>query len=57
MLAQDKALCSSELHCLLLAHDNSIVGIGELDVLSDVPVDFVHDETSKKLTSVLTDCE
>ncbi|KAF8575924.1 hypothetical protein K439DRAFT_1640928 [Ramaria rubella] len=32
MLAQDEALHSSELHCTLLAPDNSTVGTGELDV-------------------------
>ncbi|KAF8574705.1 hypothetical protein K439DRAFT_1642011, partial [Ramaria rubella] len=56
-LAQDEALCSSELHSTLSAPDDSTVGTGELDVSSDVPLDFVHDETSEKLTSVLTDCE
>ncbi|KAF8574822.1 hypothetical protein K439DRAFT_1641933, partial [Ramaria rubella] len=56
MLAQDKALCSSGLHSTLSAPDNSTVGTGELDVSSDIPVDFVLDETSKKLTSVLADC-
>ncbi|KAF8575588.1 hypothetical protein K439DRAFT_1641263, partial [Ramaria rubella] len=48
-LAQDKALCSSELHSILSAHDDSTVGTGELDVSSDVPVDFIHDKTSEKL--------
>ncbi|KAF8588548.1 hypothetical protein K439DRAFT_1629766 [Ramaria rubella] len=57
MLAQDKALCSSELHSTLSAPDDSTVGTGELDVSSDVPVDFIHDETSEKLTSVFADCE
>ncbi|KAF8574450.1 hypothetical protein K439DRAFT_1642194, partial [Ramaria rubella] len=56
MLAQDEALCSSELHSTLLAPDNSTVGTGELDVSSDVPVDFILDKTSKKLMSVLADC-
>ncbi|KAF8575290.1 hypothetical protein K439DRAFT_1641490, partial [Ramaria rubella] len=56
-LAQDEALCSSELHSTLSAPDDSTVRTGELDVSSDVPVDFIHDETSDKLTSVLTDCE
>ncbi|KAF8577090.1 hypothetical protein K439DRAFT_1639993 [Ramaria rubella] len=57
MLAQDEALCSSELHSTLSAPDDSTVGNGELDVSSDIPVDFVHDETSEKLTSVFADCE
>ncbi|KAF8575814.1 hypothetical protein K439DRAFT_711913 [Ramaria rubella] len=52
-----QSLCSSELHSTLSAPDNSTVGSGELDVSSDIPVDFVHDETSEKLTSVLADCE
>ncbi|KAF8576765.1 hypothetical protein K439DRAFT_1640267 [Ramaria rubella] len=56
-LAQDEALCSSELHSTLLAPDDSTVRTGELDVSSDVPVDFIHDKTSDKLTSVLADCE
>ncbi|KAF8578240.1 hypothetical protein K439DRAFT_1639017, partial [Ramaria rubella] len=56
MLAQDEALCSSELHSTLSAPDNSTVGTGELDVSSDVPVDFVLDETSEKLTSALAAC-
>ncbi|KAF8581152.1 hypothetical protein K439DRAFT_1517097 [Ramaria rubella] len=57
MLAQDKALCSSGLHSTLLAPDDSTVRTGELDVSSDVPVDFVLDKTSKKLTSASTFCK